>query len=206
MNSTSLGRYIAIDCEMVGVGPKPDNDSVLARVSVVNYDGELVYDSFVNPREPVTDYRSHVSGIYEEHLKEGRSFEHVQAAVSEILQGRVLVGHAVKNDLAVLLLSHPKSDIRDTARHPPYRQLAGGAYPRLKVLASELLGLDIQSGEHSSIEDAQAAMLLFRRDKDAFERDNVRKGHGRLTQQSSQQRSAQSNHTRKSKKKKRQKK
>jgi RNA exonuclease 4 len=40
----------------------------------------------------------------------------VQAQVSEMLEGRVLVGHSVKNDLEVLLLGHPAKMLRDTAR------------------------------------------------------------------------------------------
>jgi RNA exonuclease 4 len=74
-----------------------------------------------------------------------------------------------------LLLSHPKRDIRDTSKHPAYRKIAGGTSPRLKILAAELLGLEIQGAAHSSIEDARVAMLLFRRDKDAFDREHTKK-------------------------------
>lgn len=166
---------------MVGVGPNPDNDSVLARVSIVNYNGEQVYDSFVRPKEMVTDWRTHVSGILPKHMLEARSLEEVQRDVAKILEGTVLVGHAVRNDLDALLLPHPKRDIRDTSKHPPYRKFAGGGSPRLKVLASELLGLKIQEGAHSSVEDARATMMLFRRDKDAFEREHAKKWPVRVT-------------------------
>jgi RNA exonuclease 4 len=59
------GKYVALDCEMVGVGPEPNRDSALARVSLVNFHGHQVYDSYVQiPRNiEVTDYRTHVSGI-----------------------------------------------------------------------------------------------------------------------------------------------
>ena len=33
-----VGRYLALDCEMVGVGPEGREDA-LARVSLVNFDG-----------------------------------------------------------------------------------------------------------------------------------------------------------------------
>ncbi|KAL4964673.1 uncharacterized protein BDV14DRAFT_190135 [Aspergillus stella-maris] len=170
-----LGKYIAIDCEMVGVGPNPDNDSVLARISLVNYNGDQVYDSYVRPKEMVTDWRTYVSGILPKHMIEARTLEHVQKEVGEILDGRILVGHALRNDLDALLLSHPKRDIRDTSKHPPYRKIAGGGSPRLKILASEFLGLKIQDGAHSSVEDAKATMLLYRRDKDEFEREHSKK-------------------------------
>ncbi|KAJ5585452.1 uncharacterized protein N7459_005252 [Penicillium hispanicum] len=173
--TAELGKYVAMDCEMVGVGPNPDNDSVLARVSIVNFNGDQIYDSYVRPKEMVTDWRTHVSGIAPKHMVEARSLEQVQKEVSEIMDGRILVGHAVSNDLDALLLGHPKRDIRDTSKHPEYRKIAGGGSPRLKMLAEHFLGLKIQEGAHSSVEDARATMALYRRDKGAFEREHLKK-------------------------------
>ena len=173
--SVEIGKYIALDCEMVGVGPTPTLTSALARVSLVNYHGEQLYDSYVLPLEPVTDWRTHVSGIAPQHMRHARTLKEVQSAVAKLLKGRVLVGHSVRNDLDALLLGHPKRDVRDTARFPPYRKMAGGGSPRLKVLASELLGVEIQEGEHSSVEDARATMMLFKRDRAGFEREHVKR-------------------------------
>ncbi|KAK2779254.1 3'-5' exonuclease [Emmonsiellopsis sp. PD_33] len=173
--TAEVGKYVAIDCEMVGVGPHPDRDSALARVSVVNFNGDQVYDSFVRPKETVTDWRTHVSGVSAKHMEDARDFEEVQRDIAQILDGCILIGHAIRNDLDALLLGHPKRDIRDTSKHPPYRKIAGGSSPRLKILASELLGLEIQGAAHSSIEDARATMMLFRRDKAAFEREHAKK-------------------------------
>ncbi|OQE25515.1 hypothetical protein PENSTE_c006G09362 [Penicillium steckii] len=173
--TAEIGKYIAMDCEMVGVGPNPDSDSVLARVSIVNFNGDQIYDSYVRPKEMVTDWRTHVSGIAPKHMVEARSLETAQKEVAEIMDGRVLVGHAVSNDLDALLLGHPKRDIRDTSKHPEYRKIAGGGSPRLKMLAEHFLGLKIQDGAHSSVEDARATMALYRREKDAFEREHLKK-------------------------------
>ncbi|EXJ94435.1 hypothetical protein A1O1_02831 [Capronia coronata CBS 617.96] len=180
-SSVELGKYVAIDCEMVGVGPNPDRESALARVSIVNYNGDQVYDSYVIPVETVTDWRTHVSGIAPKHMKFARTLKEVRAEVEGILRDRIIIGHAIRHDLEALMITHPKRDIRDTARHPPYRKLAGGSSPRLKILASELLGLEIQEGEHSSVEDARACMLLFRRDKAAFEREHAKRWPSRPT-------------------------
>ena len=59
---------------MVGIGPG-GLESALARVSIVNFHGNLVMDKFVKPKEPVTDYRTEVSGITPELLKNGMSFQ-----------------------------------------------------------------------------------------------------------------------------------
>lgn len=56
------GKYLCIDCEMVGVGSLGEQNS-LGRVSIVNYHGAIVYDTFVKPKEKVVDYRTWVSGV-----------------------------------------------------------------------------------------------------------------------------------------------
>ncbi|MCJ1375058.1 3'-5' exonuclease [Loxospora ochrophaea] len=169
-----VGKYISIDCEMVGVGPNPEKESALARVSVINYHGQQVYDSFVLPKETVTDYRTFVSGITPTLLRSARPFEVVQADIAKLLGNRILVGHAVRNDLDALMLGHPRRDIRDTSRYPGFKKLAGGRTPSLKKLAKDLLNVDIQGGEHSSVEDARATMLLFRREKKGFEEEHLK--------------------------------
>ena len=82
-----LTKYLAIDCEMVGVGFKGD-ESVLARVSIVNSRCECVYDKFVKSVEKVVDYRTHVSGVRPSDMERGTDFETVQREVSEMLKGR----------------------------------------------------------------------------------------------------------------------
>ncbi|KAM4524293.1 RNA exonuclease 4 [Odontesthes bonariensis] len=155
-----LTRIVAIDCEMVGVGPDGE-DSILARVSIVNQFGKCIYDKYVRPTEKVTDYRTAVSGIRPEDIKEGEDVPTVQREVAEILQGRVVVGHAIHNDLKILLLDHPKKKIRDTQKYKPFRRIVGSARPSLKVLCREILNVKVQQGEHSSVQDAQATMRLY---------------------------------------------
>ena len=56
------GKYLALDCEMVGVGIE-GQESSLARVSLVNYHGAVQMDVFVRQRERVIDYRTQFSGV-----------------------------------------------------------------------------------------------------------------------------------------------
>jgi RNA exonuclease 4 len=44
--------------------------------------------------------------------------------VAKLLNGKVLVGHALHNDLDVLMLSHPRSKIRDTATYKPLMRVS----------------------------------------------------------------------------------
>lgn len=155
-----LTKIIAIDCEMVGVGPK-GRDSVLARVSIVNHFGHCIFDKYVKPEEKVTDYRTAVSGIRKSDLEKGEDFKKVQMEVAKMFQDRIVVGHAIKHDLDVLLLTHPKKLIRDTSTYKPFREAFNNRTPSLKKLSARMLGVTVQEGEHSSVQDAQATMRLY---------------------------------------------
>lgn len=155
-----LTKALALDCEMVGVGPKGE-ESIAARVSIVNQYGKCVYDKYIKPTEPVTDYRTAVSGIRPENLKQGEEFEVVKKEVAEMLKGRILVGHALHNDLKVLFLDHPKKKIRDTQKFKPFRRRVKSGRPSLKRLSEKILGIRVQQAEHCSVQDAQTAMRLY---------------------------------------------
>ncbi|XP_051273474.1 RNA exonuclease 4 [Dicentrarchus labrax] len=155
-----LTRAVAIDCEMVGVGPDGE-ESILARVSLVNQFGKCIYDKYVKPTEKVTDYRTAFSGIRPEDIKDGEDVKTVQKEVAEILQGRIVVGHAIHNDLKILLLDHPKKKIRDTQKYKPFKKTVKSGRPSLKLLCKEILNVNVQQGEHSSVQDAQATMRLY---------------------------------------------
>jgi RNA exonuclease 4 len=109
----------------------------------------------------------------------------VQKQVAALIKDRIVVGHALHNDFQVLLLDHPRRLIRDTQRYQPFHEIAKQKRPGLKALAQKILGIDIQSGAHSSVrvfplspavsgcilillsfhlqvEDARAALLLYR--------------------------------------------
>ncbi|RHY32261.1 hypothetical protein DYB32_002713 [Aphanomyces invadans] len=164
IDTTSI---VAMDCEMVGVGVGGTR-SVLARCSIVDFDGNVVYDEHVKPLEKVTDFRTHC-----------------QVDVAAILKDKILVGHAVRNDLQALMLTHPKPMLRDTTKYRPYmrRRVNGtvgwqGAIvgqlirrcfckqkllPKaLRHLALEVLGRTIQGGEHDSVIDAQTTLDLYK--------------------------------------------
>lgn len=163
------GKYVCIDCEFVGVGA--DDRSALARVSIVNFYGVTVMDEFVKPKERVTDWRTWVSGVSSRDMRRAISFEEAQQKVADLLKHRILVGHAVQNDLKALSLSHPRVMTRDTSRFSEFRKQSKTKSPALQKLASEYLKFQIHTGQHSSVEDAQVTMALFRLHMPAIEKE-----------------------------------
>lgn len=161
-------QYIALDCEMVGIGRKGMKSSV-AQVTLVGWNGEVIFQEFVKQEQEVTDYRTFVSGVTKDDLETAKlSFAECQAQVLSLIEGKVLVGHALKNDLKALQISHPWFMTRDTAKYEPFMHVRfndGVLWPRkLKELVQEKLKREIQvSGKpHSAFEDAFAAMDLYR--------------------------------------------
>ncbi|XP_005059074.1 PREDICTED: interferon-stimulated 20 kDa exonuclease-like 2 [Ficedula albicollis] len=126
-------KLVAIDCEMVGTGPGGRTSS-LARWLGSEPAGGLTPSSL---------------------------------QVLRVLAGKVVVGHAIHNDFKALHYSHPKALTRDTSHIPLLNRRAG--FPEnvsisLKRLTKALLNQDIQVGKsgHSSVEDAQATMELYK--------------------------------------------
>ncbi|XP_042345749.1 interferon-stimulated 20 kDa exonuclease-like 2 [Plectropomus leopardus] len=167
-------KFLAIDCEMVGTGPK-GSISQLARCSLVNYDGDVVYDKFINPSVPVTDYRTRWSGIRRSDLVNATQYSEARREILRLLMGKVVVGHAIHNDFKVLGYAHPAALTRDTSRIPLLNLKAGFAEHEcasLKRLTKAIFNRDIQTGKrgHSSVEDARATMELYRVVEEEWER------------------------------------
>jgi RNA exonuclease 1 len=166
--SLTQGRKVlAMDCEMCITSPEGVTPQVfsLTRISIIDWDGQVVLDEFVKPENPITNYLTQYSGITPEML-EGvtTTLEDVQQKLLEILTPQsILIGHSLNSDLNALHVTHPF--IIDTAllfphpRGPPLKS-------SLKWLCSKYLSREIQKGSgstgHNSVEDARACLDLVK--------------------------------------------
>ena len=165
---------VAVDCEMVGIG-KNGNHSILARISIVNFFGDVLYDKLVKPRNDpkcfkVTDFRSAITGITRRDLIEhGLPFQECQREIVELLKGRKIVGHAINNDFAVMrcakVLKQNFHGIGSWFFDSAKCELLHDDLSRprsLKFLLELFLGVHIQSKQHDSVIDALSALTLYR--------------------------------------------
>uniref|UniRef100_A0A8C9KGY3 Apoptosis enhancing nuclease n=1 Tax=Panthera tigris altaica TaxID=74533 RepID=A0A8C9KGY3_PANTA len=139
-------KCVAIDCEMVGTGPR-GRVSELARCSVVSYHGDVLYDKYIRPEMPIVDYRTRWSGITRQHMRTAIPFQVAQKEILKLLKGKVVVGHALHNDFQALKYVHPRSQTRDTTYVPNLLQRPGlhtRTRVSLKDLALQLLHKKIQ--------------------------------------------------------------
>lgn len=159
--SLTAGRHIiSVDCEMC----KAENDQlVLTRISLLNWDGTTALDKLVKPDVAIKDYLTQWSGITAAMLQDVRTtLADIQKELLELITPRtILVGHSLNSDLNALKLTHPF--IIDTGilyphpRGPPYKQ-------SLKWLAQKYLKREVQKGSagHDSVEDARTCLDLVK--------------------------------------------
>lgn len=122
----------------------------------------------MKPWAKVTDYREWITGIKPDDLKHAPSYPKIAPILKKILDDKVVVGHTLADDFTHLRLNEDEytcelRDVADLSRFQREDRFTGEILKRkLKDLASDYLNADIQSGHHSSIIDARAALALYR--------------------------------------------
>ncbi|KAH9873862.1 hypothetical protein IAQ61_004489 [Plenodomus lingam] len=159
--SLTAGRHVlSIDCEMCKA---EDDQLVLTRISLMNWEGTVVLDKLVKPEVAIKDYLTQWSGITAAMLQDvTTTLSEIQKELLKLITPRtILVGHSLNSDLTAMKLTHPF--LVDTGilyphpRGPPYKQ-------SLKWLAQKYLKREVQKGAsgHDSVEDARTCLDLVK--------------------------------------------
>lgn len=146
----------------------------LARVSVVRGEGphmgSCCIDDHVKTNEPVVDYLTRFSGLQAGDLDPSKSRHYLTTLRRAYLKLRYLadagctfIGHGLKKDLKMINIMVPPQQMIDTVELFHFKRQRKLS---LRFLAAFLLGIDIQSKTHDSIEDARVAVLLYNKYKE----------------------------------------
>ncbi|KAB5596531.1 PAB-dependent poly(A)-specific ribonuclease subunit PAN2 [Ceratobasidium theobromae] len=175
------GTLVAIDAEFVSL-QKEENEMrsdgtkkvirpsqlCLARVSVLREDGRAFIDDYIHTSDTVVDYLTEFSGIEPGDLDPYTS-EHALVPLKTAYKklrllidlGCIFIGHGLSKDFRIINIAVPKEQVLDTVDiyFLKERQRRIG----LRFLSWYLLRQTIQIDTHNSIEDARAALLLYKR-------------------------------------------
>ncbi|KAK4219807.1 ubiquitin carboxyl-terminal hydrolase-domain-containing protein [Rhypophila decipiens] len=177
------GSTVALDAEFVSLrdeeihlnedGQKETvrpKQLVLARVSVVRGQGEKegvpFIDDYISIKGPIHDHLTAYSGIYEGDLDPRTSRHHLvplKVAYKKLWVlvnlGCVFVGHGLKQDLRVINIQIPRDQVIDTIE----KFKIGPRKLSLRFLTWCVMKKEIQMETHDSIEDAHAALMLYKK-------------------------------------------
>ncbi|KAI7641971.1 hypothetical protein KC319_g13252, partial [Hortaea werneckii] len=177
-------KPLAVDCEGVILEEEVGaSKKGLGRVSIVNSEGQAVYDTFVYYPEDVPHRPP------PQRLKLGVKYNDIKPAngaqlISDVIKNvqalfdkaEIVVMHAASNDVQMLKgITWTKLTLYDTQTLPEYAAYTSPDRPSLKFLSRMELGDEIQEGSdgHCSVEDARATMKLYLLQESAFERDQM---------------------------------
>jgi DNA polymerase III epsilon subunit-like protein len=171
--------FVAIDLETTGLDPRRDDVVSLAAIPFVGGRPERGYVTLVDPRRPIPRASTRIHGIDDARVAGAPTLTEVLPRLDGICAGRLLVGHDVAFDLAVLArarrrrgLAEPEAFALDTRRltvalYPAWRRVS-----ELESVAARL-GIEVE-GRHTAEGDARLAGAILVSLLDEFRRRGVR--------------------------------
>ena len=170
--------FVAIDLETTGLDPRRDEVVAAAAIPFVRGRPEPGYVTLVDPGRPIPAASTRIHGIDDATVAGAPSLNEVLPRLDALCAGRLLVGHDVAFDLAVLArdrrrrgLVPPDVLALDTRRlavalHPGWRRDA-----ELERVAARL-GIEVR-GRHTADGDARLAGLILLALLEQFRRRGV---------------------------------
>nr|XP_027200651.1 putative exonuclease GOR [Dermatophagoides pteronyssinus] len=168
---TEIPKAYALDCEMCYT----ESACEICRITIINFNGEVIYDKLVKPKTKIIDYATKYSGINEtDLLNVTNTLMDIQNDLKELISSEtIIIGHGLDSDFRALKLIHKR--IIDTTYLFPHKR--GLPFKKsLKTLAVDHLNRIIQEDDlgHDSAEDAKAALDLVKiRLQDIINKHNV---------------------------------
>lgn len=158
---------VALDTETTGLDPGRDRIVQVGAVALTGcaVDAGEAFDRLVDPDMPIPPSSTAIHGISDEDVRSAGKADEVLPALDRWIGSRIVIGHAIGFDLAMLKAEHDRCALA----WRPYRSLCvrqlaalfapGPADPSLDAIA-KWLGVGIDD-RHSALGDASAAAAIF---------------------------------------------
>ncbi|MDX2157651.1 MAG: DUF294 nucleotidyltransferase-like domain-containing protein [Hyphomicrobiaceae bacterium] len=157
---------LAIDTETTGLDARTARIVQIAAVKVSGGSvGGAVLDTLVDPGLPIPAETTAVHGITDNAVRGAPAFAAMAPDLAQLLAGRLIVGHTIAYDMAVLKREHELAALAWTPPRvldvrPLARLVAPGLASHSLDRVAEWLGVEI-NGRHSAVGDARATAEVF---------------------------------------------
>lgn len=171
---------LVLDFETTGLDVR--NDRVVQIGALAMEGGRLLkqesLDELVNPGKPIPAPASRIHGISDEAVREAPAFPEIAPRLFDLIEGRVIVGHHIAFDLAVL--RHEAARVGLPWSTPPFLDVGHLASaliaelpdPGLETIAS-FLRVEVE-GRHNAMDDCLTTARLWAALLELLQAENVR--------------------------------
>lgn len=156
--------YAIIDIE--GTGGNPIEDRI-AEIAIIVHNGESIIEQFsslVNPGVNMQPFVSSLTGITNAMLSDAPKFEELVPIIDQMTEGKVIVGHNVRYDYAMLIREYQRLQKRYIRKQLDTIRLCKKLLPELSSYSlskiCKVLGIPLVA-HHRANADAIATAQLF---------------------------------------------
>lgn len=163
--------YIALDLETSGLSPEKSYILEIGAIKVIDGNIKDTFETFVQCSVPIEERVKELTGITDEMVQTGKCEEQAITELMEFVGDYPLLGHNISFDYGFIKATSLRCGIAYEAEAIDTLKIARRVLPELEKKTLEYLcsyyNIETKTS-HRALEDARAAMELYKRLKEQF--------------------------------------
>ncbi|HZK33446.1 MAG TPA: PolC-type DNA polymerase III [Tissierellaceae bacterium] len=175
-NHKEYTSYIVFDIETTGLSPINDMITEIGAVKIVNNKIVDRYNQLVNPKRPIPEFITKLTGITDEMVKDMPVIDEVILEFDEFIEDNVLVAHNAQFDIGFIRQNMENFNLNLNNPVLDTLELARTVFPELKnhklntVAKHMSVSLD---NHHRAVDDANATAEIFLKITELLKEKNI---------------------------------
>lgn len=155
-----IDRILFLDAEFV----KTESKHSVGSITIINYDGKVIFDKIIKPKESVINYMSRITGFNKRMLDKGMPEDEALEIIHKIVEGKILVGSDLSQDIKILEINTATLlGIRDLSTAKVLRRKMKIEDHRigLAAMVNHFFKIKLHQKTHSSLEDTKFIREIY---------------------------------------------